>query len=680
MGTAVDIVPMASAQQTDDDEGSDAQHATNPPRVNKSSLRLPSFLASDFAVVILFVASLACIVGLTRQLLLLWEMTRDDRILEMSMKIDLIAVALQVSPRKFRRVVAVVAVDEEIIRLAPNGLYELCASRAITGNRNASLSAIQDAQQPSQDHRLPSWLGPRLTEAQRQSLLDMDLIPNAAIEVFRPEFSGSVKYICIIGAGPSGLGALKVIRESPQYKAGLWKPVAFEARDAIGGVWVPAPPTDNPPLTPLYDSLTTNVPHPLMAFPGFPFPPSTNLFPPASVVRTYLESYAAQYALNQYVRLRTTVRLVDWDANIAKWRVRTSATSAGPDEATDEALFDHIIIANGHYSKPFYPDTPGLRAWLDAGKAMHSAWYRHPDNLGDTVLVLGGGPSGIDVADEMRTSARTVIHSVPGVPRADSEGGSLKKRGRIIEFLDAQEGRVRYEDGTSDTGIDYCILATGYEHSLPFLPPSLLELSLPPPIPPIPTKLYNSKFHIFPLAKQMFPLFTSLPAGSLAFVVLNYRILPFPLVEAQMHAVLKVFAEPNSLDPAQEAVDIVSYYEALRASVGDNAGAIAREWHKLDGASQFDYMDDVNRFAGGEYASEKHMVPSWFRELWEHKWTIRREWKEIVKAGEAEKWTAGVGASGGEEGTKEWVDLMWRIVHRAEHRQASNGAGRETRL
>lgn len=45
------------------------------------------------------------------------------------------------------------------------------------------------------------------------------------------------KRICIIGAGPAGLGALKVIADAPQYKQGLWEPVAFEAREAIGGVW-----------------------------------------------------------------------------------------------------------------------------------------------------------------------------------------------------------------------------------------------------------------------------------------------------------------------------------------------------------------------------------------------------------------------------------------------------------
>ena len=49
--------------------------------------------------------------------------------------------------------------------------------------------------------------------------------------------------IGIIGAGPSGLAALKVVLESAQFKAGKWDVVAFEARGNVGGVW--------------YDPLTT---------------------------------------------------------------------------------------------------------------------------------------------------------------------------------------------------------------------------------------------------------------------------------------------------------------------------------------------------------------------------------------------------------------------------------------
>ncbi|KIM46828.1 hypothetical protein M413DRAFT_64018 [Hebeloma cylindrosporum] len=43
--------------------------------------------------------------------------------------------------------------------------------------------------------------------------------------------------IGIIGAGPSGLAALKVVLESAQFKAGKWAVVVFEARETVGGVW-----------------------------------------------------------------------------------------------------------------------------------------------------------------------------------------------------------------------------------------------------------------------------------------------------------------------------------------------------------------------------------------------------------------------------------------------------------
>lgn len=49
--------------------------------------------------------------------------------------------------------------------------------------------------------------------------------------------SDNPKTICIIGAGPAGLAALKIIVASAQYDAGHWIPTAFETRDQIGGIW-----------------------------------------------------------------------------------------------------------------------------------------------------------------------------------------------------------------------------------------------------------------------------------------------------------------------------------------------------------------------------------------------------------------------------------------------------------
>jgi hypothetical protein len=49
--------------------------------------------------------------------------------------------------------------------------------------------------------------------------------------------SDGIRKICVVGGGAAGLATLKVIVDTPQYQAGTWKVVAFEARDKVGGVW-----------------------------------------------------------------------------------------------------------------------------------------------------------------------------------------------------------------------------------------------------------------------------------------------------------------------------------------------------------------------------------------------------------------------------------------------------------
>lgn len=437
--------------------------------------------------------------------------------------------------------------------------------------------------------------------------------------------------------------------------------IAFHAR-------LSAPPSEDPPVTPMYDSLTTNLPHPIMAYPSFPFPPSTLLYPPAATVLEYLRSYATHFDLLKHISLRTKVVSVDWDSSIAKWHVQTSTVGSNDQGATQTSDFDLVVVANGHYRVPYHPIIPGLPAWKAAGKVMHAAWYRHAEYKGDTVLVVGRGPSGIDVADEMHAVSRTVIQSFSGAKHLDLEGGSIKQRCRISEFLDPLAGVVRFEDGTTESGVDFCIFATGYEHSQPYLPKSLLQLSLPPPIPPLPETLFNSKFNIFPLAKHIFPLVASVPPSSLAFLTLPYKVVPFPLAEVQMRAVLAAFEDPSHLDTAGEAVDIVSRYEMLRSQVGNSELAIARLWHKLEDDAQFDYQEELFDFIGGECVGKK--VPEWLRKLYGHKITLRAEWKDLVRKGEAEDWVRGVGEARGEAGVAQWVDLMWKLVQRAEKRQS----------
>ena len=73
--------PLISRTEEDGDESMNhtIEHDSEEA---KPRLFLPSFLISDFAVVILCVATVVCLFGLTRQFMILWEATQEGRMLE----------------------------------------------------------------------------------------------------------------------------------------------------------------------------------------------------------------------------------------------------------------------------------------------------------------------------------------------------------------------------------------------------------------------------------------------------------------------------------------------------------------------------------------------------------------------------------------------------------------------
>ncbi|KAG7089370.1 hypothetical protein E1B28_011060 [Marasmius oreades] len=457
------------------------------------------------------------------------------------------------------------------------------------------------------------------------------------------------KRICIIGAGPAGLAALKVVLDSPHYKAGKWEVVCFEAREGVGGIWNPAEPLDDdPPLTPLYDSLTTNIPHPVMAYTSYPFPPSTPIFPPASTVRTYLEGYTSQFNLSPCIHFNQTVDDVSWLKSQSLWKVRLRSGVTNH--------FEAVVVANGHFRKPRYPsEVDGLSDWLRSGRAIHSAWYRRPSGLGDQVhrvLVVGNGPSGQDIVTDLLQQHFTVFHSIQGTRREDA--GLLNKRGSVVQLKDKKE--VAFEDGTVETDIDLCIFATGYEMSFPFFSSTILNTvrasaSHPIKFPPKGT-LWNSTYHVYPLAKHIFPMGCEFPPGSLAFMGLILRGTPLSLFEAQAHAIVKVFSQPDSLNMKEEERII----QACRQQLGPDELVISQLWHKLTEPESFKYRDGLYKFA----ELDVH-VEDWERDMWFYKVELRRQWQTLVQRKQAEQWIRGVGKAG----KREWISLLKRILTEA---------------
>lgn len=69
--------------------------------------------------------------------------------------------------------------------------------------------------------------------------------------------------------------------------------------------------------------------------------------------------------------------------------------------------YDAVIICNGHYSVPYIPDLKGSDKFK--GKQWHSHDYREPSCfMGKKVMLVGAGPSGVDIAAQIQLVANKV--------------------------------------------------------------------------------------------------------------------------------------------------------------------------------------------------------------------------------------------------------------------------------
>ncbi|XP_068508275.1 flavin-containing monooxygenase 5 isoform X1 [Syngnathus scovelli] len=210
-----------------------------------------------------------------------------------------------------------------------------------------------------------------------------------------------VRKVAVIGAGPSGLGAIKSCLEEDL------QPTCFESSDDLGGLWK-FKEVSEPNRASIYRSLTINISKEMMCYSDFPIPADFPNYMHHSKILKYFRMYADHFKLLQHIRFQTLVKSVkprpDY-ARTGKWEVVTEKR----DGKEETHVFDAVICCSGHYTYPNLPlqDFPGLDTFQ--GRYFHSWDYKGPEDMhGKRLVVIGIGNSGSDIATESSKFAEQV--------------------------------------------------------------------------------------------------------------------------------------------------------------------------------------------------------------------------------------------------------------------------------
>ena len=195
----------------------------------------------------------------------------------------------------------------------------------------------------------------------------------------------------VIGAGPSGLAAVRALR-----KRGI-PVVGYEASHGVGGLW----DISNPRST-MYESAHLISSRTTTEFREFPMR-STVDYPGHAALLEYFREYADHFGLTELFRFDTRVTRLD-PRDDGGWDL----TSVGPDgEHTHR--YAGVVLANGTLAEPNVPTFPGDFT----GEVLHTSAYSSPAQLaGRRVLIIGAGNSGCDIAVDAVHHADAIDMSV----------------------------------------------------------------------------------------------------------------------------------------------------------------------------------------------------------------------------------------------------------------------------
>ena len=191
--------------------------------------------------------------------------------------------------------------------------------------------------------------------------------------------------VVVVGGGQAGLAvAWHLRRQGMRF-------VVLEAGPELGHMWRAR-----------WDSLKLFSPAQYSSLPGMPFPAPADTYPTKEPVADYLQSYASAFNLPVTLNARVT------DLHRAG---EAFAVRAGDDIYRARS----VVVATGPFQLPYTP--PAAQKLDPSVTQLHSAAYRNPQAVPDgPVLVVGGGNSGFQIAEELAASRQVDLSIGARVP------------------------------------------------------------------------------------------------------------------------------------------------------------------------------------------------------------------------------------------------------------------------
>jgi putative flavoprotein involved in K+ transport len=183
--------------------------------------------------------------------------------------------------------------------------------------------------------------------------------------------------VAVIGGGHAGLAmGYYLARQERRF-------VILERGDSIAPAWRER-----------WDSLTLFTPR-RYSLPGLPFPGDPDGYPTRDDVIDYLERYAETFQLP-----------IELNSNVRSLRAEDGRLVLKVDRRTITA--DQVVVATGPFQTPYIPK---IAEGLDPDvRQTHSTGYRRPSDVPEgTVLVVGGGNTGFQIAEELSSTHKVIL-------------------------------------------------------------------------------------------------------------------------------------------------------------------------------------------------------------------------------------------------------------------------------